>query len=278
MYGLIRVQNAGDLEAGIFGPYYNRDHYSNLIAIAASVAAGLLSNAARVGAFRGLSSFASSADFGRNVGLLVALLLMLVASAASGSRGGLIALGVGLLVGLGPALLARPRLALGSLGLVVVALFGTGFPAAFARLADIDFEASRLLIWRDAIRLVEFFPIFGCGIGAFAPAYWPYQRVVRFEYWPHAHNEYIQWTLEAGLLGVVLAFYVLRLAWIAAPRVFRDIGTRPALAGLAAALTHALVDSGFRVPANAAWVGLLLVCVVLGSNAAVTPARRPSLT
>ncbi len=274
LYGVFRVPGAGDHEAGIFGPYYNRDHYSNLIAIAASVAAGVLGAAIRSGAFRGLSNFARSPEFGRNVGLLVALLLMLVASAASGSRGGLIALGVGLLAGLGPGLLRRPRLALASVGLFVVALFGTGVPAAFVRLGDVDFEASRLLVWRDLLRLADFFPVFGCGIGAFAPAYWPYQRVVRFEYWSHVHNEYIQWILEGGVLGMVLAVSFLRLAWIAAPRVLRDIETRPALAGLAAALTHALVDSGFRIPANAAWAGLLLVCLVLAPTAAGAGLRR----
>jgi O-antigen ligase len=134
------------------------------------------------------------------------------------------------------------------------------------------------MVWRDALRLLEFFPMFGCGIGAFAPAYWPYQRVVRFEYWPHMHNEYMQWMLEGGFLGILLAACVLRLAWMAAPRAFRDIAARPALAGLAAALTHALVDSPFRIPANAAWASLLFVCLILsssGSGAGERP-RRPA--
>lgn len=283
LYGLYPVPGIGSLEGGIFGPYYNRDHYSDLLAMAAAVAGGLIGLSARDGAFRSLSALAQSTDLGRRVALLVALILMIVASAASGSRGGLVALGVGLLVGLAPALLARPRLALASLAVVAAALFATGIPDAFMRMGDVDFEASRLLVWRDALRLIGFFPIFGCGIGAFAPAYWPYQRVVRFEYWPYAHNEYLQWLLEGGALGVILAALVLRRAWIAAPRVMRDVEARPALAGLAAALTHALVDSSFRVPANAAWAWLLLICLSLAarghrpraSSRSAGQARRP---
>ena len=273
LYGFLPVPSAGPHEGGIFGPYYNRDHYSNVIAIAASVTAGLLGIAARGAAFRRLSDLVRSVHFGRHLALTIALLLMVVASAASGSRGGLIGLGVGLLVGLGPALLARKRFGIVSLAVFAMALFATGVPAAFARLADVDFEASRLLVWRDVLRLVTFFPVFGCGIGAFAPAYWPYQRVVRFEYWPHVHNEYIQWLLEGGLIGMVLAGYFLRRVWLLAPRMVRRVETRPALAGLAAALTHAFVDSPFRIPANAAWAGLLLACLVVSASSSVIVAR-----
>lgn len=258
LYGIWAVPGAGGHEMGIFGPYYNRDHYANLLAIAASVAAGLVSASVSRSRARGLGALWQSPDFARQTGLVAALLLMVVAVAASGSRGGLIAMVVGLLVGSFPLLRVRPGLSLGAALLLVVVLFGTGVPSAFMRMADVDFEESRLMVWRDAMRLIEFFPVFGCGIGGFAPAYWPYQRVVRFEYWPHLHNEYGQWFLEAGLLGVLLAAYVLRRAWHAAPGVLRQAENLPALAGLAAALVHALVDCGFRVPANAAWAALLL--------------------
>ena len=266
LYGIFEVPGAADHERGIFGPYYNRDHYSNLMAIGGAVVSGMLGQAARGSAFRGFSAFVSAAGFARNIALVGALLLITVASAAAGSRGGLIALAVGLLVGLGPALLARPRLLLGSLAVFLAVLFGAGIPAAFMRLADVDFETSRLLVWRDMVRVVTFFPIFGCGVGAFAVAYWPYQRVVRYEYWPHAHNEYLQWLLEAGAIGVLMALYLLRKAWIAAPRLVRSVEARPALAGLAAALTHSLVDCVLRIPANAAWAAILFVGAIVAAS------------
>jgi O-antigen ligase len=274
LYGMFRVPGAGSHEAGIFGPYYNRDHYSNLLAIAGSVSAALLGLAAREGAFGSLRAFARSDRFARNVALVIALCLVVVASAACGSRGGLISLFVGLLVGFWSALRARPGLALSTVGLLALALFGIGAPASFVRMTDIDFEASRLLVWRDALRLIEFFPLFGCGIGAFAPAYWPYQRVVRMEYWPHLHNEYGQWLLEGGLSGMLIAGYVLRLVWIALPRLVSTPAARPALAGLAAAMTHAFVDCGFRIPANAAWAALLLVCLTVVAQTQPDSVRR----
>ena len=267
LYGVFPVPGIGSHEPGVFGPYYNRDHYSNLIAIAASVAAGLLGlRIPRAGSPAG-SSMVNSPDFPGSLALLASLVLMFAASAASGSRGGLAAIGAGVLVGLSSPFLARPRLALGSAILLLVVLFGTGVPSAIERMSDVDFEASRLMVWRDTVRLVEFFPVFGCGIGAFAPAYWPYQRVVRFEYWPHAHNEYLQWVLEAGLVGIVMALYWLRLAWRVAPQVVRSQELRPAVAGLTAAMVHALVECSLRIPANAAWAAVLLVCIVAGTAA-----------
>ena len=265
LYGAFPVPGIGSHERGVFGPYYNRDHYSNLIAIAASVAAGLLARRIPREGSGVARSMINSPDFPGTLALVASLVLMFAASAASGSRGGLAAIGAGVLVGLSSPFLARPRLALGSAILLTVVLFGTGVPSAIERMSDVDFEVSRLMVWRDTFRLIEFFPVFGCGIGAFAPAYWPYQRVVRFEYWPHAHNEYLQWVLEAGLVGVVMAAYWIRLAWRAAPQVVRSQEVRPALAGLTAAMVHALVECSLRIPANAAWAGVLLVCVITGA-------------
>ena len=266
LYGVFPVPGAGAHEGGIFGPYYNRDHYSNLIAIAASVAAGLLARRIPRDSSRPLGSILHSADFSGTVALVAALVFMFAASAASGSRGGLAAIGAGVLVGLSSPFLARPRLALGSLLILIVVLFGTGVPSAVARMADVDFEVSRLMVWRDASRLIEFYPVFGAGLGAFAPAYWPYQRVVRYEYWPHAHNEYLQWILEAGAVGILMALHWARTAWRIAPTVIRNPEIRPALAGLTAAMVHAVVECSLRIPANAAWAGVLLVCVVAGAT------------
>ena len=266
LYGLFPVPGADAHERGIFGPYYNRDHYSNLMAIAGSVAAGLLGNRLLNGRRLSAGGFLASSDFYPKVALAASLCFILVASAASGSRGGLVALGAGLAIGLGPTFLGRPRLALGFAATAALVLFGAGVPSAFARMADIDFENSRLLVWTDTLRLIRFFPLFGCGFGAFAIAYWPYQRVVRFEYWPHAHNEYLQWLIEGGLLGAALALFAAKRILDAAPRLVRDSSLRPALAGIVAAAVHALVDCGFRIPANAAWVALLAYLVYSESS------------
>ena len=266
LYGVFPVPGIAEHERGLFGPYYNRDHYSNLIAIAASVAAGLLAKRIPRAVPSSALSMVNSPDFPGSLALVASLVLMFAASAASGSRGGLAAIGAGVLVGLSSPFLSRPRLALGSAVLLIIVLFGTGVPSAIARMSDVDFETSRLMVWRDTLRLLEFFPVFGCGIGAFAPAYWPYQRVVRFEYWPHAHNEYLQWVLEAGLVGILMALYGMRAAWRAAPQMIRNQEVRPALAGLTAAMVHALVECSLRIPANAAWAGVLLACLIASTG------------
>ncbi|HQZ17814.1 MAG TPA: O-antigen ligase family protein [Vicinamibacteria bacterium] len=274
LYGIFPVPGIRSHERGVFGPYYNRDHYSNLIAIAASVSAGLLANLIPREGSRAVRSMLNSPDFPRILALAAALTLMFTASAASGSRGGLAAIGVGVLVGLSSPFRARPRLALGSAILLMLVFFGTGVPSAIERMSDVDFEASRLTVWRDTVRLLEFFPVFGCGIGAFAPAYWPYQRVVRYEYWPHAHNEYLQWILESGAIGVFMALYWLRMGRRAAPQLLASREMRPALAGIAAAAVHALVESSLRVPANAAWTLVLLVLAV-SPTVEASSASRP---
>jgi O-antigen ligase len=266
LYGIWRVPGAGSHEAGIFGPYYNRDHYANVIAIAASLAAALL---ARLLSRLGKTSLLNSPDFGKIVGLGSGLAILMAAGAAAGSRGGLAAMLTGIVVGSVPLLISRPRLGLALGGLAVIVFFGTGVPSAFERMGDVDFENSRLIVWRDALRLLEFFPLFGCGIGAFAPAYWPYQRVVRFEYWPHAHNEYLQWVFEAGTLGCLLALFWARGIWKLLPTLIKNEDLRPAIAAVIAAAIHAVVDCSPRIPANGAWTAVLLFCLAVG------PVRLP---
>ena len=269
LYGIWNVPGAGSHEAGIFGPYYNRDHYANILALAAAIAAALL---ARLLKGRGKVSILDSPDFGRILGLGGSLAIIMAAGAAAGSRGGLAAMLTGMLIGGASLFVSRPKLTIALVALAVLVFFGTGVPAAFDRMGDIDFENSRLIVWRDALRLFEFFPIFGCGIGAFAPAYWPYQRVVRFEYWPHAHNEYLQWLLEAGAIGLLLAVLWARGVWRAFPALVRSEDLRPALSGAVAAAVHAFVDCAPRIPANGAWTAVLLLCLTAGLGTRSTPA------
>ena len=259
LYGTIIVRGAGAHESSIFGPYYNRDHYSNLIAIAASVAAACLAGLAATDR----STPRTSTDrFTTMTALGAGTTLMLAASAAAGSRGGLAAILFGITAG-GASYFARHPRRLVIVGfLVLLILFGTGVPTAVTRMGDLDLEESRLSAWADMLRLVRFFPFLGSGVGAFGPTYWPYQRINRFEYWQHAHNEYLQWIVEGGMAAIILGVLALRRIWTHLAVLLRSAELRPALAGFAAALVHAVVDFGPRIPANGAWTALLAVAIL----------------
>ena len=132
----------------------------------------------------------------------------------------------------------------------------------------LDIVTSRWAPWVDMTNLWRFFPVFGSGIGTFREAYWPYQMNAAYEFWLHAHNEYPEWTIEAGAAGLLVA-------WLTATGLrrsiqFADWGRDAGLAAMAAFGMQALLDFPLRIPANAA----LLVCVIALSASGRPPRER----
>ncbi|MCC6848633.1 MAG: O-antigen ligase family protein [Deltaproteobacteria bacterium] len=155
--------------------------------------------------------------------------LLVVALVATGSRGGLAALLVGLgIAGAGLAARTRRQGRTGRLG-----RFGRFAPAALALalvagaavtlvrwaatedLADDGLDvnlASRLTVAAQGAALLRDYPLVGSGLGSWLHAYRPYQAPpVEGGIWDHAHDDYLELAAETGVAGVaiVVAFFVL---------------------------------------------------------------------
>ncbi len=157
-----------------------------------------------------------------------AVLLMGVALLATGSRGGLAAL----LVGLGVALagmMARARRQNGSarlgrfgrlapVALALVLVLGSAATmirwAATSDLADDGLDvnlASRLAVAVEGVAVVRDYPLVGSGLGSWLHAFRPYQAPpVEGGIWDHAHDDYLELAAETGVAGlaIVLAFVI----------------------------------------------------------------------
>lgn len=114
----------------------------------------------------------------------------------------------------------------------------------------------------------------GSGVGAFVPAFEQAAPpdLLRPYYINHAHNEYVQWWLEAGWIGLVVLTATLVTLTVAAARAMRTrkIERVPgvvALLGLAALLAHSWVDYPMRT------VSLATVAAVLAGILVAQAAR-----
>jgi O-antigen ligase len=108
-------------------------------------------------------------------------------------------------------------------------------------------------------------PLFGIGAGAFQAAF-PYFRAEGlYGFYRHAHNDWVQWLAELGVLGSSIAVAALVTVW---PRRDRLVHHGPSRwirlgmwIGLAGVSLHACIDFPFRIPGIAvlvaAWVGML---------------------
>jgi len=109
-------------------------------------------------------------------------------------------------------------------------------------------------------------PLFGMGAGTFQAAFPYYQDVSLRGFYRHAHNDWIQWLSELGIVGCGLALATALAMWPHARRPLRTGAVDPSLVrgmglALAGVALHACIDFPFRIPGvavvAAAWLGVV---------------------
>ena len=131
---------------------------------------------------------------------------------------------------------------------------------------------ARLTMWRAALAMWRDHPWLGVGPGNFGAAVSPYRTDSDFADWVHAHNEWVQWLSETGIVGVVCL--AAAAAWLL-PGLFETRRYRrqsqrlrwAVLVGLAGLGAHSIVDFPLRITAIT-WLGaaLLGALVSLGTR------------
>jgi putative inorganic carbon (HCO3(-)) transporter len=125
--------------------------------------------------------------------------------------------------------------------------------------------SERGMIWQDTLHLIRTNPILGTGLGTFGEAFRPYQTHLVNLHIDHAHNDYLEFTSETGLLGSGLLFipilYLLVwmvIAFLNDHRRYRRaiiLGCIGATLGL---LIHSVTDFNLQMPANAMIFAMIL--------------------
>ncbi|HTU44720.1 MAG TPA: O-antigen ligase family protein [Bryobacteraceae bacterium] len=190
------------------------------------------------------------------MGFIVALLVLLLASAFSigaAARSSrfrwLLAAGFCLTVILGSVFLTPDQLA--------------GRFAAVSASQDSSTEI-RAVIWRDTLPLISEYKVFGCGLGGFESAFAKHQAVANGYTVEFAHNDYLQYLAELGILGFsLLAAITILFARDALRPLFstsdqnRRLPLLACISALAGMALHSFVDFNTYIPANAlalAWI------------------------
>jgi O-antigen ligase len=277
IYGVVRPP----YDWAVFGPYVNRNHFANYLAMATPVALGFLADS-----FDGLRHAWGRrrrhwVALGDPEGLLVIrnaalVLLLTVGLLASRSRGAIFGFLCSALV---LPLVTRHRRTM--LALVVACLAAALYFVDTAPIVEgmrsRGIRGSRIDLWLDAARVAPHFPAFGVGFDAFGAAYPPYQQYQRSLYIYEAHNEYLQVLLDTGLVGLGLVAMILFTLLRACLRHARQ---SPLHAGVFAAIIaccfHNIVDFNWQVPANSLTFTVLAAIGVTGaaSTSRGTPLRR----
>jgi O-antigen ligase len=272
--------------ASPFGPYYNQDHAANLLLVSLCAGVGLFFSrgkrtpevdgplpeqvSAQVKIAAGVAVLFGAVIFCRSRG---ALLAMPLAAAAMGL------LGAGFASSAGERR-ARAAASLGAAAVVVFFAFRAVSAGADAGAMVERAVMGRLYIYADGARWLRDAPVFGTGLGSFETVYPSYHDQDLRATVEHAHSDWLELALEAGLFGLLAALAALLLAVGTAARAWRRARSREMRAliggGLAAAAVfafHALFEFPFQLPGNAV-VFLGLICFLLSAPAWADKAAR----
>lgn len=116
-----------------------------------------------------------------------------------------------------------------------------------------------------ALELIKNYPIVGAGPGSFYMAFPPYRTERITSFFDHAHNDYVEFAAESGIVGLVIlgTFVILSLAaalkaqWQRRDPLMRGMAFA-SIMGVTAILIHSWVDFNLQIPANAALFMVLL--------------------
>lgn len=144
--------------------------------------------------------------------------------------------------------------------LLVVLLLSSGLVAARSttvreRVMDLGNDSgsgsvnSRLAEWRESLRVWPSYPLFGAGMNALRMVYPQHRQTSVGARLVHAENEYIQWLVEGGVVGVLLLVLLGVAAW---RRMRSTAGSlpRPLLLAVTGGVVVLAVHGAFDFPAR----------------------------
>jgi O-antigen ligase len=236
------------------GAYVNRNHMAGFLEMAIPVMLAMFLTRSRPVEWK--------------IGLICLALFLVVCQALTLSRGGWAGT-AGALVFMAVVLLLKKGFAhkrlVGYLlaGIVVTAAIVMASTPVVQRIMTLtqgemeDNIAHRLNLWEGTRHMIADNPAAGTGPGTFEVAYPPYQQPGYTVLSRYAHNDYLQFTADTGILFIPLMLWLLYLFFRTGFKKFHSRSRQTsgiALGCMAAAiaiLIHSYSDGNLQIPANA---------------------------
>lgn len=282
------------------GTFVNRNHLAGYLELALGCGIGLLMALRGEGRFRWASLFETL--MGPKMRLRLGLVIMVIALVMSHSRMGNTAFFSSLLIVGGLFVLIdrknrlRNGLLLASIIIIDILVISQYFGLDQLRDRIVSTRMSEVVVdgvvveaaneyrgtvFTEAWPLAKANPIVGQGAGSFEAVFPPYAGPSVPLHYDHAHNDFLQFFIEYGLLGSLpLALFVLISLFYAFRAIIKQRSVYRGGVGLGAALAilalmiHSATDFNLQIPANAATFVVVCAIAVLANYHRVGVAKQ----
>lgn len=269
------------------GTFVNRNHYAAYLVMCLSVGIGVLIaslSGERSGSwtmfFRDMVRWMISPKMGLRLLLVTMVIALVLTRSRMGNTAFFISLFATGVIGLMLSRRATRSMVVLLVSLVAIdvfivgAYFGT--EQVVERIGQTTAEAEdRDEVAHYALDMWKDYPVFGSGLGSFPVVFPRYSREGTPASYTHAHNDYLEFGAEVGVVGLAILGLMVVMSFAAALRA-QHIRTDPVMRGLSfaammtiiALMIHSAVDFNLQIPANAltfmqllafAWISLLHV-------------------
>lgn len=162
--------------------------------------------------------------------------------------------------------------------IIIIISFYIGIEATIERFAmDKLLHGGRPIYWSNVTSIVGDFPLFGTGLGTFASVYPAYEENRMPGHLSHAHNDFLEYLSELGVVGMILLFGGILFMGVSSFLIWR-VRRHPEVKGLAMGgivaivviLIHSITDFNLHIPAN------MVLFTVVFSVTAVTAFYKSS--
>jgi len=260
------------------GTFTNRDHLAGYLEMALALGVGymlsLLSSTKPAHNWKARIQQWATLLLGPKARLRLLLILLCLGLVLTHSRGGNIGFFSSLgIVGSLFLLLAysKPRatvIFLSSLIILDIVIIGSwvGLSKVMHRLEQTSIQTEdRVDTYKATLPMIDNYLLTGIGAGNYFNAFPAYKTPKLAGYWNHAHNDYLEFLTEQGLIGfMLLAGFVLCACWIAIQTIRKRqspfaIGLSFAsLMGTTALLIHSFFDYNLQILANSSMFMIIL--------------------
>jgi len=271
-----------------FGPYFNSNHYAGLMEMIFPVIFSLFlfykPSVSYPSIREKIIEFFSQIRTSEHILLGFSSLLVAVSVFLSLSRGGIISLCIS--AGFCFLMITLKQGTFRSAGSTVVLLIllllvsvgWFGWKPIFEEFEKTrnekgEIAENRPIYWKDSVNVFKEFPVTGTGMGTFGNIYSKYQSKSFGRRITHAHNDYIEFLVNGGVIGFLLFFGSLVTIIYKSFKVFLKrrepysifiyIGS---ISGIIAILLHSITDFNLQIGANGLYLFFLAGLAVSASH------------